>query len=466
MRTGILLALCGTGFVLSSAEITVDWKDERGAVKPVNAVGQPPMLGGPTRFGMFRYLKEAGIPYSRLHDVGGWQGQGLWVDIPNLFPDFGADEDDPKSYRFDLTDALLKSLAANGVEPYFRLGVTIENFVERGFRPRRTLPPADFAKWARVCEHVIRHYNEGWANGFRFDIKYWEIWNEPDLDKDDAKDKRTWGGTKAEFFAFYRTAARHLKSCFPHLKIGGPASVCVDRLDWMEDFLKEMAREPRVPLDFYSWHIYFDEIRKPVALAGEVRRLLDKYGYAETESVHNEWNYRKDWSNAFVRDVQTWIGVKGAALDAAAMCAMARTSVDMMMYYDAAPDAVFNGLFDFYTRKPLPAYWAFFYWGDMLKKGTGLKVSIDGAANNDVEAYAAVGRDGSKGLMVACYDDAVPLPDGMKTVVVRLPGHVRNLRLRLVDSKGANRSVPVTFSDGRVTLTLERLSVAYLTWTD
>ena len=37
------------------------------------------------------YMTEAGIPYSRLHDVGGWMGGGLYVDIPNLFRDFDAE---------------------------------------------------------------------------------------------------------------------------------------------------------------------------------------------------------------------------------------------------------------------------------------------------------------------------------------------------------------------------------------
>ena len=40
------------------------------------------------------------------------------------------------------------------------------------------------------------HHNEGWADGFNYGIEYWEIWNEPDFDKDDASNKRTWGGTK------------------------------------------------------------------------------------------------------------------------------------------------------------------------------------------------------------------------------------------------------------------------------
>lgn len=48
-----------------------------GPVKPVNGVGQPPMVGALRGWDMFHYLSEAGIPYSRLHDVGGWLGGGL-----------------------------------------------------------------------------------------------------------------------------------------------------------------------------------------------------------------------------------------------------------------------------------------------------------------------------------------------------------------------------------------------------
>ena len=61
----------------------------------------------------------------------------------------------------------------------------------------------------------IRDSNYGWADGFKLNMPYWEIWNEPDLDPDDSQNKRTWGGTKAQFFELYETAAKHLKSCFP-----------------------------------------------------------------------------------------------------------------------------------------------------------------------------------------------------------------------------------------------------------
>ena len=209
--------LIATGLSLGAVQVTVDWTDEIGIVKPVNAVGQPPMNGGPYAFSMLHYLKDAGIPYSRLHDVGGWLGRGVWVDIPNLFPDFDADENDPKSYVFDFTDALLTNLVANGVEPYFRLGVTIENFATvEGFAPRRILPPKDFAKWARVCEHVIRHYTEGWANGHKLKISYWEIWNEPE-NHPEVRYNPMWRAPFSEYIRFYGVVAPYLKSKFPHL---------------------------------------------------------------------------------------------------------------------------------------------------------------------------------------------------------------------------------------------------------
>ena len=49
-------------------------------MKPMHGGGQPPITGTGS-FGYFHYLKEAGIPYSRLHDVGGAFGGGKYVDI-------------------------------------------------------------------------------------------------------------------------------------------------------------------------------------------------------------------------------------------------------------------------------------------------------------------------------------------------------------------------------------------------
>lgn len=68
----IIFAICAAAAitpVAQGADIEIDFGTATGPVKPVHAAGQGPLLFGPD-FSMFRYLKEAGVPYVRLHDVG------------------------------------------------------------------------------------------------------------------------------------------------------------------------------------------------------------------------------------------------------------------------------------------------------------------------------------------------------------------------------------------------------------
>jgi hypothetical protein len=110
-------------------KLNFDFEKIIGKIKPMHAVGQPPVELGNNGVedDMFHYLTEANIPYSRLHDTGGCFASNVFVDIPNIFRDFDADENDPESYDFAFTDELLSKMVAAKVEPYFRLGVTIEN---------------------------------------------------------------------------------------------------------------------------------------------------------------------------------------------------------------------------------------------------------------------------------------------------------------------------------------------------
>ena len=246
-------------------------------IKPMHAVGQPPIGGGP-RASLFRQmyrLTDIGAPFSRLHDVGGNYGGNRFVDVPNIFRDFDADECDPASYDFTFTDALLLAMKEAGVEPYYRLGVTIETSTE--IKAYRTFPPKDFAKWARVCEHIIAHYNEGWADGYHLGITYWEIWNEPDGDScDELHENWNWCGTAEQFYDLYEITAAHLKSRFPSIKIGGYGAIgfqaITDKifgpdptfnypertkywLTFFDGFLRRV-KEKHLPLDFFSFHCY------------------------------------------------------------------------------------------------------------------------------------------------------------------------------------------------------------------
>ncbi len=386
-------------------QITIDTNKKLGKIKPMHAVGQPPMIG--TSTDMFHYLKEANIPYSRLHDVNGWFGQNLFVDIPNIFRDFDADENDPSSYTFAFTDILIKGLVDNGCEPYFRLGVTIENFHE--IKAFRIYPPADFEKWARICEHIIRHYNEGWADGFRYGIKYWEVWNEPD-GHCDVTQNAMWKGTEEEYIELYRITSKHLKNCFGNsIKIGGYASCGFYQVlteqnvtgeafgtqkaltDWdkringfMEFFYKfiNVVEKEKLPLDFFSYHSY-GTVEDNLKMQKFAEDYLSSHGLENTEIHLNEWN-----TSPFRETKGKAVACSTAVAN---MIALQNTKMSIMCYYDARVGvSVYGGLFNPMSLEPLPAYYGFKAFGKLYATGTQVECSCD----ND-KIYALSAADGT-----------------------------------------------------------------------
>lgn len=331
----------------------------------------------------FEEYKAARIPYSRNHDSSyiSVYGGAHCHDINAIFPNFDADENDPASYDFTCTDENILATLEAGTETYFRLGQSIEHYIKKYY----IYPPKDYAKWARICEHVIRHYNEGWANGYELNIKYWEIWNEPDLDSDDATNKRMWVGTKAQFFDFFVVAAKYLKEKFPQYKIGGPALAWNE--EWADEFLARMRKE-NVELDFFSWHIYCTEPEKMIEKANRIQKILEKHGYEKAESILNEWNYVRGWCEEFVYSLKTIRGLKGAAFVLACMCEAQHSPIDMLMYYDTRSQSAFNGAFDMRTKEPLKPYYPLLWYGKFYDMQAEIPCST-----KEENVYTLCGKD-------------------------------------------------------------------------
>ena len=387
-------------------KITADFNNIVGKIKPMHAVGQPPMISN--TFNLFHYLTEASIPYSRLHDVGGWYGGSLYVDIPNLFRDFDADETKEESYDFTITDMLLAALDASGVKPFYRLGVTIENLYQ--IKSYRIDPPKDYAKWARICEHVIRHYNEGWANGYHYGIEYWEIWNEPEGEANDIGGAM-WSGTKAQYLELYKVASKHLKKCFgDSIKIGGPAAIGFmaykrdtalegirpengiydSNHDWWLDYIHDFlayCRDNRCPLDYFSWHSYCT-LEETLEFADHCQKLLDKYGFGHIEHILNEWNtneHKKENHDSGIPCSRTL----------AMMLGMQKKTTAMLCYYDArCGTSVYGGMFNPETRLPRKNYYAFRTFGRLYDYQNEVETSSD-----DSDVYVGGATDGRRAVL-------------------------------------------------------------------
>lgn len=393
-----IIACSGTG-----DKLKIDFDSPEGLINAVNGVGQPPLryFSNTT---LFHYLKEAGIPYSRLNDVGGPYGGFIYVDIPNVFRNFEADENDPASYDFAFTDLLLQGLVENGVEPYYRLGVTIEN--RHTVKAYRIFPPSDYAKWARIAEHIIMHYNYGWADGYRMGISHWEIWNEPENSPDPDKNPM-WRGTWQSYMDFYGTVAPYLKGKFPELKIGGYGScgfyaitgdsvssaMNSERYEYFvtcfHSFL-ERARHEGWPLDFFSAHSY-SEVANAIRQMKYARKTLDEYGFEATELSVNEWLPAPT------------IEKTGSAMQAAEIAAEMIGFQNIGVYDAEIYDAKMGGgkmspLFDINTYKPRRAYYSYVMFKTLRDLGRAVPVP---EAGDGVYMCAATNGAGEAALLIA-----------------------------------------------------------------
>ena len=387
-------------------------------IRPLNGVN-----GGPVTHNFRRDAKalfaEAHIPYCRLHDIEGTLGGGKFVDVRNIFPIWELDENDPCSYDFTFTDEYLRQIDACGAKPFYRLGETIDH----GYLKAHVRPPADAAKWARICANIVRHYNEGWAHGFRFGIEYWEIWNEPE-------NPPMWTGTMEQYFALYRETATLLKREFPYIKVGGYASCGVyaafnenaddfyrSFLTWIDAFLAYVrAPETAAPLDFFSWHIYASDPEEVLRHARYCREKLDAAGFEKTESILDEWNWAGDGMFEKMR------GMTGAAFAAAVMCRLQQTAyTDLACYYDAQPEQAYGGLFLRHTTEPSRAYYAVKAFGRLFALGRQAEIAADTGL-----AFAAAENGDRRAAVVANYEQE------SRPVRLVFPG-AKRVRLYLLD---------------------------------
>lgn len=375
-----------------AAEIVADFAATNGPLRPLHGVNLGPLCYRGT-VDLSAYHRALAVPYTRLHDVVWLHADA--VDVSTIFRDFRDDPAQPENYTFAPTDDYLQAIVAVGSKIVYRLGESIEHTP----RKYRVHPPGDPARWAQICLGIIRHYNEGWAQGFRHDIRYWEIWNEPDVRP------AMWTGTDAQFFQLYETAATAIKARFPELQVGGPAlgnvgSFVGDTFRPAAFFTNFLAhcRARNVPLDFFSWHRYTAQPADFARLAHAVRRVLNDFGFVRTESHLNEWNYlpNNDW-RPMLQEGQgasraEWYeqmgGAEGAAFIAWAFISLQDAPVDVANFYTGEIQGF--GLFNIHGV-PKKTFYAFKAFRGLLD--TPLRVTVREPAGGSVAALAGVRAD-------------------------------------------------------------------------
>ena len=214
---------------------------------------------------------NAGIDMVRTHDYH------TAFDMHVVFPDTSRNPLDPTAYDFHTTDSIVATILNSNFNIYYRLGESFE------MTPIYNHPPADMEKWSQVALQIVKHYNDGWNNGFHLNIKYWEIWNEPDI-------PQFWSGTAAQYAHLYSLTASKIKAFDPSSKVGGPTLANFCNSSFVKTFLDTIMQN-NIPLDFFVYHVY--QIMNPYnyrVFNQFAEEKLATYGLNNTEIYISEWN--------------------------------------------------------------------------------------------------------------------------------------------------------------------------------
>ena len=446
--------------MLLAATVAVDFNTEIGRIRPeLHSSGFGPLICSCPKE-RIDDIKSMGFKAARTHDWALLNANQRVCDYFHMFPLMHLDAKDPKNYVFGPTDYLLKRTREEaGLDIFFRLGTSIEHSGNVHFNAR---VPDDFDKVAEIFAGTVRHYNKGWANGYDWGIKYWEIWNEPDgTDNMWCLPASEGGNDSAKmrdlFVKFFVTVLKRLKSEFPDIKVGGPALCSWNiNMKYLTAILEGCKKEGVAP-DFISWHHYAQNPDWVMLAIDSTRKLCDDYGFNDCELIINEWHYLGSGGFSDLRSNdpavrrRVWEGPQGhngidsSCFNLTLLSKFQTSKLDQSYYYGCRHTGAWGFMDD--NRTKYKVYYGLKMFGDFIKRHqTICESKADGgltvlAAKNDKDIY-------KKGIIVTDYRT------GVEEITVEVKGvpswHLP--RVFLHDHTHDMEPLPLRFMDGKLTL--------------
>lgn len=226
-------------------------------------------------------------------------------------------------------------------EIMFRIGRSLDGGFEM---------PSNIDIYVSLAGELFKRYSQNYASiGLPRKVKYWEVWNEPDL-------TFFWNSNNPQtYYQFYEKLARLAKSIDPDIQIGGAAIANgYNPGGAFSDGFLRYCQTNNVPLDFYSWHYYGNNTTDPqsiIDVGDQVQKSLDQFGFSNIESICSEWNISPfNTVNVHCKSQSA----KNAAFITSYFSYMQYTKVDKANYYRA--DAATFGLFNDQNNPNAPGY--------------------------------------------------------------------------------------------------------------
>lgn len=146
-------------------------------------------------------------------------------------------------------DAYYQLIHQKGMEPVLLLAYNMPWLTEYG---QLNEPPKDPSVWAESAAKIIEHYN-GSGDQYRLNVKYVEVWNEPNL-------SMFWStGDWEQYFQLFHLTAEIIHERFPGVMVGGPVLSPATK---PEEFGKAFIDACGDAMDFFVYHSYGDPVEK------------------------------------------------------------------------------------------------------------------------------------------------------------------------------------------------------------
>lgn len=224
----------------------------------------------------------------RLWDVGGHDG--MLVFWPHLEPHKG-------EWNFKTFDDCVELARRNGVELLYTLGLSP---TWASARPDDGSPYGDGPTAAEPKNlDDWRNYVRTVATRYKGKIRYYEIWNEPNL-------KHFFSGTPEQMVALAREAYTILKDVDPSIQVVSP-SVLTDYGGWMwlDEYLSKGGSKYA---DIIGAHFYIHDKKSPeetLSLVREIQNVMAKHNLTQKPLWNTETGFGNKQENAFFSDEQS-----------------------------------------------------------------------------------------------------------------------------------------------------------------
>jgi hypothetical protein len=207
----------------------------------------------------------------RFWDVGGRAGQAFWA---HLEPQKG-------KWDFRTLDDSVELAQRHGVEILYTLGIAPKWAAARpndgsayGDGPTAS-EPKNIEDW--------RNYIKTVATRYKGKIRYYEIWNEPNL-------KHFFSGTPEQMVTLAREAYTVLKEIDPSIQVVSPGVFSdYGGWNWLDEYL---GKGGKTYADIIGAHFYANKTpEETLSLIHEVQKVMEKHGLAQKPLWNTETGF-------------------------------------------------------------------------------------------------------------------------------------------------------------------------------